>query len=86
MLIRTQKKGAATSQETGPDLPVSVQESLAEARVGGGAAGLGALNVAVHAWDLLKEVAIIFITSTIVWCQVKQQGGNTAPTINRKLD
>ena len=30
------------------------------------AAGLGALNVAVHAWNLLKEVAIIFITSTIV--------------------
>ena len=32
------------------------------------AAGLGALTVAVHAWDLLKEVAIIFITSTIVYC------------------
>ena len=31
------------------------------------AAGLGALSVAVPAWDLLKEVAIIFITSTIVW-------------------
>ena len=30
------------------------------------AAGLGALSVAVPAWDLLKEVAIIFITSTIV--------------------
>ena len=41
-------------------------------------AGLGALSVAVYAWDLLKEVAIIFITSTIVWPQVKQQGGNTA--------
>ena len=38
------------------------------------------------AWDLLKEVAIIFITSTIVWLQVKQQGGNTAVLINRKLD
>ena len=31
------------------------------------AAGLGALSAAVPAWDLLKEVAIIFITSTIVW-------------------
>ena len=32
------------------------------------AAELGALSVAVdHAWDLLKEVTIIFITSTIVW-------------------
>ena len=34
------------------------------------AAGLGAVSVAVYAWDLLKEVAIIFITSTIVWPQV----------------
>ena len=42
------------------------------------AAVLGALSVAVHAWDLLKEVTIIFIISTIVWPQVKQQGGNTA--------
>ena len=35
------------------------------------AAGLGALSLAVHAWDLLKEVTIVFITSTIVWPQVK---------------
>ena len=50
------------------------------------APALGALNGAVHAWDLWKETAIIFITSTIVCCQVKQQGGNTALPINRKLD
>ena len=50
------------------------------------AAGSGALSVAMLAHDLLKEVALIFITSTIVWSQVKQQGGNTAPPINRKLD
>ena len=31
------------------------------------AAGSGALSEVVHALDLLKEVAIIFITSTIVW-------------------
>ena len=44
------------------------------------AAGSGALSVIVCAQeDLLKEVTIIFITSTIVWPQVKQQGGNTAP-------
>ena len=30
------------------------------------AAGLGALSAAEHAWDLLKEVTIVFITSTIV--------------------
>ena len=33
---RTQEKGAVTPLETDPDLPGSVQESLAEARVGGG--------------------------------------------------
>ena len=33
---RTQEKGAATPQETDPDLPVSVQESSAEAWVGSG--------------------------------------------------
>ena len=37
------------------------------------AAGSGALSVAEHAWDLLKEVAIIFITSTIVWPQVNSR-------------
>ena len=59
-----------TPQGTDPDLPVSVQESL----VGRWwpAAGLGALSVAVHAWDLLKEVTITFITSTIVWPQVRE--------------
>ena len=35
---------------------------------------------------LLNEVAIIFITPTTVWSQVKQQGGNTTLPINRKLD
>ena len=36
------------------------------------AAGLGALSVVVPAWDLWKEVVIIFITSTIVWPQGTQ--------------
>ena len=78
------------TQEADPDLPVSLQEFPAEAWVGVGwwwpAAGSGVVSLAVPAWDLLKEVAIIFITSTIVWPQVKQPGGNTAPSINRKLD
>ena len=39
------------------------------------AAGLGALSVAVHAWDLLREVAVIFITSTIVWPQENSREG-----------
>ena len=47
------------------------------------AAGSGARSVAL---DLLKEVTIIFITSTIVWSQVKKQGGITIQTINSKLD
>ena len=80
MHTRTQEKGAVISQETDPDLPMMVQESLAEVWVSGGLLqGLGALSIAVPAWDLLKEVPIIFITSTTVWPQVKQQGGNTAP-------
>ena len=67
-----------TPQEADSDLPVSVQDCLAEVWVRG-----GLLQGQRH---LLKEVAIIFITSTIVWPQVKQQGGNTAPLVNRKLD
>ena len=34
----------------------------------------------------LKEVAIIFITFTIVCLQVKKKPENTASLINRKLD
>ena len=47
---------------------------------------VGALSAAGHAWDLLKEVTIIFITSTIAWSQVKPPGGKTVTPINRKLD
>ena len=39
------------------------------------AAGLGVLSVAVHAWDLLTEATIIFITSTTVWPQVNSREG-----------
>ena len=71
MSTRTQEKGAVAPQESDPDLPLSAQESLAR---GMGqqwpAAGLEIQSVAVSEWDLLKEVAIIFITSTIVWLQV----------------
>ena len=50
------------------------------------ATGLGALSAVVHARGLLKEVDVIFSTSTIVWPQVRQQGVNTASPIKRKLD
>ena len=85
MHTRTQEKGAVTSQETDPDFPVSVQESRGGVGWWWPAAGLGALSAAVRAWDLLKEVTIIFITSTIIWPQVKQQGGNIALP-RRKVD
>ena len=75
-----------TPQETNPDLSECPEVSSGGVGWQWPAAGLGALSVAVPAWDLLKEVAIIFITSTIVWSQVKQQGGNTTQPINRKLD
>ena len=39
------------------------------------AEALGAWTVAVHAWDLLREVTIIFITSTLVWPQVNSRKG-----------
>ena len=55
-----------TPQETDPDLPMSVQASLEEAWVSSGLLqGWGC------AQDLLKEVTIVSITSTIVWPQVK---------------
>ena len=61
---------------------MSVQESLVEAwaaycRVG------GTTHVPVRTLNILKEVAVIFITSTIVWPQVKKQGGNTGLPIKR---
>ena len=62
-----------TPQEADPDLPVSVQESPAEAWVSGGLLqGWGhCVQQCVHAWDLWKQVATIVITSNIVWPQVK---------------
>ena len=41
----------------------------------GPAAGLGALSAAVPTWVFLKEVTIIFITSTIVPSQVNNRAG-----------
>ena len=88
MHARTPEKGAVTPKETDPDFPVSVQQFPSGGGVGQQrpAAGSGALSAPVHEWDLLMEVAIIFITSAIVWSQVKQQGGNTAPAFKGKLD
>ena len=68
-----QDPGESSSDPTA-DLPVGVRESLVEAWWWS-AAGLGAWTVAVHAWDLLREVTILFITSTIVWPQVNSREG-----------
>ena len=77
---------SSDTRGTDPDLPVSVEESPAEAWVRGGLLQGRGHRAAVRARDLLKEATTVFITSTIVWSQVKQQGGNTALPINRKLD
>ena len=75
-----------TPQETEPDLPVSVQESPAEAWVNSGLLrGQGHWIKKVQEKVLLKEVAITTITPTIVRPQAKQQKGNTGMPINRKL-
>ena len=49
---------------------MSVQESSVEAWVSSGLLQGWGQSAAVPAWDLLKEVAIIFITYTRVWLQV----------------
>ena len=67
-------------------MPMSVQESPAEVWIGSGQLEGQRQCAAVPVWDLSKEVAIVFITSTIIWPQAKQQEGNTALPINRKLD
>ena len=54
---------------------LSVQESLAEAWVDSACCRVGAMNTTVTT-----------ITTTIVWPQAKQQGGNTTPPFKRKLD
>ena len=54
--------------------------------VGGGLLRGWGTEYSSGAQDLLKEVTIMFIGSTIVWPQVEQQGGDAALPINTKLD
>ena len=63
-------------QETDPDLPVSVQESLAEVWVDSAYHGVRGTEYTC--------AGITTITPTIVWPQDKQQGGNT-PTHQQKI-
>ena len=78
VLTRTQEKGDMTTKKTDQDLPVCVQESSAEAWVSSGLLQVRGIQCISACMGLLKNVAIIFITWTIVWPQVKKQGGNTA--------
>ena len=64
-------------QETDPDLPMCQGVSSGGMGWRWPATGLGSVSAAVHAWDLLKEVTVLFITSTIVCALAKQQGGNS---------
>ena len=70
-----QEKGAVTPQNR----PRLACECLRVSSGGMGrlwpAAGLGALSIAVPAWDLSKEVPIIIIISTIVWPQENKREG-----------
>ena len=68
-------------QETDPDLPVSVQESPAEVWVSGGLLqGWEHRGLQFLYWNLLKEIAIIFITyHSLV-------SGQTTGREHRKLD
>ena len=66
---------------------MNVQEPPVEVCVHGGLLQcFRALSAEVPALDLLKEVTIIYITSTIVWPQVKIQGGKTVLSTHRKLN
>ena len=84
MCTRTREKRVLNPQETDPDISVSVQESPVEAWVSSGLLQVEVTECSRCAQDLLKGVSIFFITFTIVWSQVKQQGRNTVPSINKK--
>ena len=90
VLTKTQEKGAVTPQKTDPDLPVSVQESPAEARCESTLACLrsGALNTTVlgvlgHAGISQFEGGPHYPCHSLASGQTK--GGNTATHISRKL-
>ena len=75
-----------TPQETDSDLPISVQQSLGEVWVAVACCRVGGTECSSAYMGPFEGVAIIFITSTIVWPQVNPQEGNMGPPINRKLD
>jgi len=80
-----QEKGAVSPQETEPDFPVSVQESPVEAWVDSGllrGPGTEHNNVCTSPFEGHHYHNYPYHSLP----QVKQQGENTAPSINRELD
>ena len=77
-----------TLQETDTDWPVSECPVVSGRGVSWWwpVAGSEILSAAVHMQNFLKAVTIIFLNSTIVWSQAKQQGVSRAWPISRKLD
>ena len=69
LCTRTQEKGAVTHKRL-TQTCLCVSRSLQRWST----AGSRTPSVAMCAQDLLKEVAIIFIASTVVWSQVKTTG------------
>ena len=64
---RTQKKGTVTQNRKTHTCYECAGVFSGGVGQQGPAAWSGALSVAVYAQDLLKEITIIFINSTIVW-------------------
>ena len=75
--MRTQEKGAVTPQETEPDLPVSVQESLVEVCVKS--------NLLGGKYTDCSSPERHIMLANVLWPQAKLQGGNIAPPMIRKL-
>ena len=71
LCTRTQEKGAATPQETDPDLPGMTRSLWQRCGSAVSCCRVRGTGAAVYAWDILKEVAIVFIIFTIVWSLVK---------------
>ena len=74
-----------TPQETDLDLPLSIWEPLVEVRVSSGLLQGQGHRVQQCAWDLLKEVTIIFITSTISLASGQTTGMEHSPAHQPKI-
>ena len=72
LCTRTQEKGAVTPQETDPDLPINVQESLVEAWVGGGCYRAGGTEYSSACMGPFEGGHYLH-TSAIVWPQVNNR-------------